>query len=159
MSLMPYIVAISRILSWSPWHFKRFKNLTSAWRPKWAERLSYRSRNTPIQCRTFVVFLLAYCRASSPSQNSCRVIAGSLRVTYNLLRYDTIIMQRYDGFIMTSLRVFSTTVRQCASICELFSSFLWVRTKSHKTPINGSLDLNPNVKRKKIVGYYYKRGF
>ena len=54
--------------------------------------------------------------------NNCRVITGSLRVTYGLLRYSTIFMQRYGGIITTSLRVFSTTVRQCASFCEFPSS-------------------------------------
>ena len=40
--LLPYIVAISRILSWCAYEiFKRFKNLATTRRPKWAELFSY----------------------------------------------------------------------------------------------------------------------
>ena len=61
------------------------------------------SYSCPIHCR------LLSCVLAVP--NSCRVIVGSLRVTYDLLWYDTIIIQRYGGLMTTSLRVFSTTVR------------------------------------------------
>ena len=83
--------------------------------------LSYRYR---IHCRLLLCVLAIL--------NNCWVIAGSLRVTYDLLRYGTIFMQRYGGLIMaTSLRVLWTTVRQCAS-------FVRVWARSAESPINGN---------------------
>ena len=71
-------------------------------------------------------------------RNNCRFFAGSQRVTYDLLRYSTIFMQRYGRFITISLRVFLTTVRQCASFCVFSSCYVRVQARSPKSLMNGN---------------------
>ena len=65
--------------------------------------------------------------------NNCRVIVGSLWVTYNLLQYSMIFMQRCGGVITTSLSIFDNYM----TMCEFSLSFVPIWVRSAESPING----------------------
>ena len=89
--------------------------------PQLTRTLSY---SCHIHCR-----LLSYARACPRCPQTT---AESLSVRYVRL---TAICRDMAASFMTSLRVFSTTLRQCASFCEFSSSLVRVPARSPKSPM------------------------
>ena len=124
--LLSYNITISRTSTGSAYKiFKQFKNLAMTRPPKWAEP-------TELATHLYIVVQMSYTLSPIVMCSRCpkqrRVIAGSLRVTYDLLWYSFLYAEIWRIHYDISASIFDN----CTTICEFTSSSDEMSWKPHK---------------------------